>query len=197
MQTGQAPLLEQSLRDLAEIRQGLEEETEAFRHVVVSTGNLLREALAAASGSEVSRLTRCSVSRYVRMKLTQQAPHRLHHSHFFSTSHASKPSSSAHQAAPSISHPQIASDKLQSLIESLRSKLEAKIIRIPVGEGVLPPDPEEVEATARAEREREKERQDLVDRVKDLEIEMDCVKGREEEAKRSLDEYVKRQMQDT
>lgn len=62
---------------------------------------------------------------------------------------------------------------------------------------MLPPDPEEVEALARAEREKEKEGQDLLDRVKDLEIEVECTKAREEEAKRSLDEYVKAQMQET
>lgn len=61
----------------------------------------------------------------------------------------------------------------------------------------MPPDPEEVEALAKQERDREKEQQDLVERLKDLEIEVECVKGREEEAKRSLDEYVKRQMQET
>lgn len=53
VQPGQSPLLEQSLRDLAEIRESLQEETEAFRHVVVSTGNGLREALASAAGEEV------------------------------------------------------------------------------------------------------------------------------------------------
>lgn len=53
-QTGQAPLLEQSLRDLAQVRRGLEEEGEAFRHVLVSTGNALRETLAFADGKEVS-----------------------------------------------------------------------------------------------------------------------------------------------
>lgn len=51
---GQSPLLEQSLKDLAEIRQSLQEETEAFRHVVVSTGNGLREVLSVAAGKEVS-----------------------------------------------------------------------------------------------------------------------------------------------
>lgn len=58
-------------------------------------------------------------------------------------------------------------------------------------------NPDEVEALARAEREREKEGQDLLDRVKDLEIEVECVRAREEEAKKSLDEYVKAQMQET
>ena len=44
------------MKDLAEIRQSLQEETEAFRHVVVSTGNGLREAMASAAGDEVSIL---------------------------------------------------------------------------------------------------------------------------------------------
>ena len=47
-------LLEQSIKDLAEIRQSLQEEAEAFRHVVVSAGNGMREALAAREGIDVS-----------------------------------------------------------------------------------------------------------------------------------------------
>lgn len=54
-----------------------------------------------------------------------------------------------------------------------------------------------MEEQARAEREKEKEAQDLLDRVKDLEIEVECTRAREEEAKRSLDEYVRAQMQET
>ena len=61
----------------------------------------------------------------------------------------------------------------------------------------MAPDPEEIEAEARAEREKQKERQDLIERMKDLEIEIECVKGREEQAKRSLDEYVQAQMRET
>lgn len=52
----QPSLFEQSVRDLEDLRQGLQEETEAFRHVVVSTGNALREALAARDGLEVRLL---------------------------------------------------------------------------------------------------------------------------------------------
>lgn len=53
IQPTQHALLEQSVKDLAEIRRSLQEETEAFRYVVVSTGNQLREVLAAADGNEV------------------------------------------------------------------------------------------------------------------------------------------------
>jgi len=52
-QPTQPPLLEQSIKELAEIRQSLQEETEAFRHVVVSTGNGLRDAMALAADDEV------------------------------------------------------------------------------------------------------------------------------------------------
>lgn len=46
-------LLEMSLRDLADIRESLQEETEAFRHVVLGVGNSLRELLALSLGHEV------------------------------------------------------------------------------------------------------------------------------------------------
>ena len=55
-QTESDPLLEQSLRDLIEIRQSLQEETEAFRHVVVTAGNSMRDALAAHAGEDVSAI---------------------------------------------------------------------------------------------------------------------------------------------
>jgi hypothetical protein len=100
------------------------------------------------------------------------------------------------QLAPSISHAQIASERLETLVTALRSKLEAKIIRVPTVDGSLV-DPEELEAQARAEREKEKGEQDLLDKLKDLEIEVECTRAREEEAKRSLDEYVRAQMQET
>ena len=46
-------LLEMSLRDLADIRESLQEETEAFRHVVLGVGNSLRELVALSYGQEV------------------------------------------------------------------------------------------------------------------------------------------------
>jgi dihydrodipicolinate reductase len=55
--------------------------------------------------------------------------------------------------------------------------------------------PEEVEAKKRAEREEEKRRMDLEDRVKDLEVEVVCARGREEEARKAMEEFAKAQMQ--
>jgi hypothetical protein len=63
------------------------------------------------------------------------------------------------------------------------------------GQAVQVESPEEVEARKRAEREDEKRRMDEEDRVKDLEVELVCARGREEEAKRTLEEFVKAHMQ--
>lgn len=52
-QDGQSALLEQSLRDLMEARDAIQQENEDFRHVVVSSGNALREALAISQGEKV------------------------------------------------------------------------------------------------------------------------------------------------
>jgi hypothetical protein len=52
-QAGESSLLEQSLRDLAAVREGLQEESDAFRHVIVSAANGLRDILAVAAGREV------------------------------------------------------------------------------------------------------------------------------------------------
>ena len=52
-QPSQGRLVEQSVKDLAEIRANLQEESDAFRHVAVSTGNALREVLALAHRENV------------------------------------------------------------------------------------------------------------------------------------------------
>lgn len=56
LQPKMGTLLEMSLRDLADIRESLQEETEAFRHVVLGVGNSLRELVALSYGQEVSRV---------------------------------------------------------------------------------------------------------------------------------------------
>ncbi len=43
------------MRALDQVRVGLQEENDAFRHVTLSIGNKLRSALAAVSGEEVRR----------------------------------------------------------------------------------------------------------------------------------------------
>ncbi|GFZ45799.1 hypothetical protein JCM24511_03529 [Saitozyma sp. JCM 24511] len=180
---GESSLLEQSLRDLAVVREGLQEESDAFRHVIVSAANGLRDILAVAAGRD--------------------APPRMHETQFFSPLFA--PSRSArssqtytHQSASSTSHPSIADARLRSLLAETRTKMAEKIVHVQqdlVGQAVQVESPEEVEARKRAEREDEKRRMDEQDRVKDLEVELVCARGREEEAKRTLEEFVKAHMQ--
>lgn len=49
---------------------------------------------------------------------------------------------------------------------------------------------EEMEERKRDERDRIKAQQDLLDRVKDLEVEVTCSRAREEEAKRLVEEFA-------
>ncbi|WVO20922.1 uncharacterized protein IAS62_002223 [Cryptococcus decagattii] len=176
----QSPLLEQTLRDLSDIRGSLQEETEAFRHVVVSTGNALREALAASRG--------------------QEPPTRLLQSQFFSplnTQAPRTPRSSIVQSASSMSHPSIANVRLQSLIEQIRNRITEGVPQYNAnGEHLAKqPTPEEIEEQNRIEREKEKKQRNLEDRIKDLEVELDCAKKKEEEASRVVADYAKRQVQ--
>ncbi|CAK9784519.1 hypothetical protein CC85DRAFT_326057 [Cutaneotrichosporon oleaginosum] len=148
---GALPLLEAGLRDLSDLRASLQEEAEAFRHVVVSTANGLSEALAASEGKES------------RVLLPNQ---------FFDGGYTA--------------HPAIADAKLRALVGEVRSRLTMDMAR-----GAGEEDPEDIEAHARAERERAKAEADLRDRVKDLEVEIAIVRGREEEARRVADEAAK------
>ncbi|WWD16154.1 hypothetical protein CI109_100579 [Kwoniella shandongensis] len=178
----QSPLLEQTLRDLSDIRESLQEETEAFRHVVVSTGNGLREALAAAQG--------------------QDAPPRLMHSQFFSTVNVStrqlgSSHTNTYHSASSTSHPSLANARLQSLIAEVRAKITEGVPKVVAGatNETHQPTPEEVEEQKRVEREQEKRQRDLEDRVKDLEVEVICAQAREEEAKKLVEEMSRLQME--
>ncbi|KAK8869584.1 hypothetical protein IAR55_000151 [Kwoniella newhampshirensis] len=178
----QSPLLEQTLRDLSDIRESLQEETEAFRHVVVSTGNGLREALAAAAG--------------------QETPARFMHSQFFSnvTGSARQITSSqmnTFQSASSTSHPSLANARLQSLIADVRAKLTEGVQTVVPGgmDGIPQPSPEQVEEQKKVEREQEKKQRDLEDRVKDLEVEVICAQAREDEAKKLVKEMSRLQME--
>ncbi|WVN86665.1 uncharacterized protein L203_101836 [Cryptococcus depauperatus CBS 7841] len=174
-----SPLLEQTLLDLTDIRAGLQEETEAFRHVVVTTGNALQEALAASRGKE--------------------PPTRLQHSQFFTDPDA-KPyinSSSVVQSAPSISHPVIAQNRLLTLVEQIRARIIEGVPKY-TSDGqqqIQHPSPEEVEEQKRAEREKEKKQRDLEDRIKDLEVDLECARKKEEEASRVIATYAKKQIQ--
>ncbi|OXG21666.1 hypothetical protein C366_01349 [Cryptococcus neoformans Tu401-1] len=176
----QSPLLEQTLRDFSDIRASLQEETEAFRHVVVSIGNALREALAASSG--------------------QEPPTRLLQSQFFSPLNSSTPrtlGSSIAQSASSMSHPSIANARLQSLVEQIRNRITEGVPQYAANHEHLTkqPTPEEIEDQKRVEREKEKVRRDLEDRIKDLEVELNCAKRKEEEASKVVADYARKQAQ--
>ncbi|WWD09906.1 hypothetical protein V865_008035 [Kwoniella europaea PYCC6329] len=179
-----SPLLEQTLKDLTDIRESLQEETEAFRTVVVSTGNALREALAASQGKE--------------------PPARLMQSQFFTLntsqlrqSHLSQTSTSTFQSSSSISHPSIANTRLQSLISEIRTKLLDKAPPPPpvMVDWVYARSPEEMEEQKRIERERERIKGNLEDRIKDLEVELVCAKRQEEESRRVVDEMARKELE--
>ncbi|OCF44171.1 hypothetical protein I317_01963 [Kwoniella heveanensis CBS 569] len=176
----QSPLLEQTLRDLVDIRESLQEETEAFRHVVVSTANGLLEALAASRAEE--------------------PPARLLQTHFFSQFTSlprfSPTATQTTQSSSSTSHPSIANMRLQTLVADVRQKLTEGVPQwTPHIEGSAGPTPEEIEEQKRIEREQEKMRRDLEDRVKDLEVEIVCAKQREEEAGRVVEEMARKELE--
>ncbi|WVW82844.1 hypothetical protein I302_104856 [Kwoniella bestiolae CBS 10118] len=176
-----SPLLEQTLKDLTEIRESLQEETEAFRTVVVSTGNALREALAASQGKEPP--ARLMQSQFFTLNTTQ-----LRHSHL---------STSTFQSHSSTSHPSIANTRLQSLITEIRNKLlDDAPPPVPVLiDGMYAPTPEEVEEQKRVERERERIKGDLEDRIKDLEVELICARKKEEESRRVVDDMARKELE--
>lgn len=168
---GPLPLLERSLRDLADVRQSLQEETEAFRHVVVATANGLREALAAAEGREPPRL--------------------LLPADFFAHSD-SEEHGRRRQAASWTAHPAIADAKLRALVADARAILTADVSPVMRdGSGATEAEAEEMERAAKAERERARAEADLRDRVKDLEVEIAIVRGQEEEARKVAEEVAK------
>ncbi|BEJ12383.1 hypothetical protein CspHIS471_0208430 [Cutaneotrichosporon sp. HIS471] len=82
------------------------------------------------------------------------------------------------------SHPAIADAKLRALVGDVRANLTSPVIQVAE-------DETELAERARAERERLKAEADLRDRVKDLEVEIAIVRGREEEARRVADEVAK------
>ncbi|WVQ71848.1 hypothetical protein IAR50_001390 [Cryptococcus sp. DSM 104548] len=174
----QSPLLEQTLRDLTDIQTSLQEETEAFRHVAVTTGNALREALAASMG--------------------QEPPQGLLQSQFFtSPSNVSGSRSNSSQSASSLSHPNIAQERLQSLIADIRTRITEGVPQWSpsTGEAQEILTPEEIEERKRGERNAEKQQRDLHDRIKDLEVELECAKRKENEASKVVADYAKKQIQ--
>ncbi|WWC69229.1 uncharacterized protein I206_103166 [Kwoniella pini CBS 10737] len=170
-----SPLLEQTLKELTEIRESLQEETEAFRHVVVSTGNALREALAASQGKE--------------------APARLMQSQFFTLNTSSLRQSHLAQSASSTSHPSMANTRLQSLVTEIRAKLvENAPPPLPVS-GMYVPTAEDIEEGKRKDREQEKLQRDLEDTIKDLQVELVCARKKEEEASKVVEEMARKELE--
>lgn len=159
---GPIPLLESGLRDLADLRASLQEEVEAFRHVVLAAANGLNEAIAAGEGRDAPRL--------------------LLPTEFFQ----------AGRQSSWTAHPAIADAKLRALVADARALLTAEISpAVRDGSGETEAEAEEHELRARAERERLKAEADLRDRVKDLEVEIAISRGREEEARKVAEEVAK------
>lgn len=168
---GTIPLLESSLRSLSDLRASLQEEVEAYRHVVLSTANGLSEAVAAGAGREAPRL--------------------LLPADFFVHDGERR-----RQAASWTAHPAIADAKLRALVADARALLTAEVSPfMRDGSGSTEAEAEGMEARARAERERAKAEADLRDRVKDLEVEIAISRGREEEARKVADEVAKLSVQ--
>lgn len=96
-----------------------------------------------------------------------------------------------------MSHPSIASARLQSLIEQIRNRITEGVPQYSAnGEHLTKqPTPEEIEEQKRVEREKEKIQRDLEDRIKDLEVELNCAKRKEEEASKVVADYAKKQVQ--
>ena len=123
------------------------------------------------------------------------------HAQFFSVpAHSQLGRSLTHQSASSTAHPTIADSKLKALIADVRKKLvEGVPKRVADASGapaVVEETPEEVEERKRLERETERIRTELEEKVKDLEVEITCVRAREEEAQRLVDEMARQQAQE-
>lgn len=96
-----------------------------------------------------------------------------------------------------MSHPSIANVRLQSLIEQIRNRITEGVPQYSAnGERLAKqPTPEEIEEQKRIERGKEKKQRNLEDRIKDLEVELDCAKKKEEEASKVVADYAKKQVQ--
>ncbi|KAL1411024.1 hypothetical protein Q8F55_001969 [Vanrija albida] len=165
---GALPLLETTLQELQDIRQNLQTETEAFRTIIVSTANALNEALAAGLGMD--------------------PPAHLRHSDFFALDRPGR----VQQVAGTGAHPQIADARLRALVGDVHAALTSGVSPpMRDGSGDTEAEAAEAEAARRATRERERIESDLRDRVKDLEVEIAIVQGREAEAKKAVEEMAR------
>lgn len=118
-------------------------------------------------------------------------------SQFFSPVSPAGPSRSATaQTGSSTSHPSLADTRLKALLSDVRTKLADKaprrVLVDPTASALAMTD-EEIEAQKVEEREKQRVQQDLEDRVKDLEVEVNCARAREQEAKRLVEEFARAQ----
>lgn len=125
----------------------------------------------------------------------------MHHAQFFSVpANGQIGRTLAHQSASSTAHPTIADARLKSLIAEVRKKLTEGVVRrvidVAAPDGQAGEAPEEVEERKRAAREAEKMKVELEEKVKDLEVEITCVRAREEEAQRLVEEMATQQAQE-
>ena len=89
---------------------------------------------------------------------------------------------------------------MKALIAEIRKKLTEgvpkRILEQPGVETPAAETEEEAEERKRLEREQERMRVELEERVKDLEVEITCVRAREEEAQRLVEELARQQAED-
>jgi hypothetical protein len=92
----------------------------------------------------------------------------------------------------STSHPTLADAHLKSLISEIRAKINAPPVhRVRVDELSESMSEEGLEEKKRVEREAERILSELSERVKDLELEVNCAQAREDEAKKLVEEYAR------
>lgn len=164
---GSLPILERGLRDLADLRASLQEETQAFRHVIVATANGIRDALAASTGEEARRIL----------------PNEFFAADF---------DAPLRQTASWTTHPAIADARLRALVAETRATLTAgQPVLMRDGSGATESEAEVQEAQRRVERERVKHEAELRDKVKDLEVELAISRGKEEEAMKVVEQMAK------
>lgn len=114
-------------------------------------------------------------------------PHQRH-SDFFALDKPGR----VQQVAGTAAHPQIADAKLRALVGDVRAALTSGVSPpMRDGSGETEAEAAEAEAQRRAARERERIESDLRDRVKDLEVEIAIVQGREAEARKAVEEMAK------
>lgn len=74
--------------------------------------------------------------------------------------------------------------------------MSEKVIKIHTSDASEAVSPEEIEAEARKKREDEKIQQDILDRLKDMEVELECSRAREMETRKGMEEVIRQQRQE-